>query len=1137
MPQNPWDNDPIVTPAQSRGGVFTLPADPEKQANSAREDARLRIAMQEEARRAAEYNATHNSDGSPKDPAAQVGIPPEQMHVTGPDFLKLLPPSEAAQVKALAEGRMAFPAGKAASSPYWQQRLAQVSQYDPEFDAINYNARAATRRDFTAGKSSANIKALNTAIGHLGELYGQIDNTASHGGFPGATAVNAIQNAFARSSGSSGPTKYEQTAGALAGELTQVYRQSGGAEADIQRYLTELSPNASLEQKREAIKNMANLLRSRLDAINDQYTKGMGTTAQPLQVLDPHAQQVLGIINGGGNAPPPGGRIPGSDANAPLINAQGQSYSTPQDMALAKAVGDAYRNGGDLNALFNAAKANGYTPTLQDAKAWQEAINSRSKGNPAGVLPRKSGTRSVAGQMFGQSLDDPGTIGGITRGVTAAGIGAGNAMTFGGLDELTGRVNSMAGGGGYEASRDYANLGKNAISDVAPLSYLGGEAVGALTQGLLGGAALGRLAPGVAAKALPALRTTPGAMATGAGYGAAYGAGENNQDRLGGAIGGAVLGAGGGFAGAKIAAPLARKFFETDAGQMLSNNARALLNKVRPDTVEPTGNVPQFTPGERVLPQMDQLPGLTDKLRTAADLNLPYTLADAHPKLRNLAGRQSRISPDARSSAEQFLEPRALGQADRAREGINKYLAPVFPGSLDQESAALINAGKPIYQPLYHAAYQAPPITSPIIEGTLSSPFGREALGKASRDIANDMSSTRGLGFALDEMGNPVLNKVPVKQMDSLTVARDAWDQANQAYQNAVARRSASLTPGAFSKEVQAAEQALRDASANLDTAKMGMVQAPRSGTVADASGYTTQALDYTHRGMNDILQNPSYTNQLTGRLNNSGRIAKQAQERFAGEIDRFNPAYGEARGAYSKFAKQAEGLKTGYEVLPSDRLPSGDFNAILGNARAYDSALPPQFSEQTVFPQMQRGYATSMADRVGRARLSTNPYNSIYGSTNQQQRVGQLFPEGADKFSTLYNLEGDMAKTRGEVLGGSPTAARQQADASFMDSGLGNAAEMAGQLATGGGLSPTGLIRLAKQFAGVRAKLGLRKGVETRANDVAAQLLNPNPSGLLDYIGELMQRQAAQKAREGNFRMRGGLFGGAVVPLLESGQ
>jgi hypothetical protein len=44
---------------------------------------------------------------------------------------------------------MQFPNGPALKTPYWQNMLRNVAQFDPEFDAVNYNARSKTRADFT----------------------------------------------------------------------------------------------------------------------------------------------------------------------------------------------------------------------------------------------------------------------------------------------------------------------------------------------------------------------------------------------------------------------------------------------------------------------------------------------------------------------------------------------------------------------------------------------------------------------------------------------------------------------------------------------------------------------------------------------------------------------------------------------------------------------------------------------------------------------------------------------------------------------------------------------------------------------------------------------------------------------------
>lgn len=260
-----------------------------------------------------------NADGT-----SNFGASGPNSGLGGDAFLATLPSAQQAQVKALADGRMQFPGGFALKSPYWQQMLSAVSQYDPNFDAVNYNARASARKDFTSGKSAQNIKSLNTAIGHLGTLDSQISGTASHSFTPLNTAENYVSSKF----GSSGPTQFDQTAGALASELTAVFRGSGGAEADVKRYLSELSSNASLEQKKAAVANITELLASRTAAIGDQYNKGMGKTEDPLTLLDPKAAAVLQRIQGGAGEAA-GGSSP-QTAGAPVkVNTPAEAMQLP----------------------------------------------------------------------------------------------------------------------------------------------------------------------------------------------------------------------------------------------------------------------------------------------------------------------------------------------------------------------------------------------------------------------------------------------------------------------------------------------------------------------------------------------------------------------------------------------------------------------------------------------------------------------------------------------------------------------------------------------------------------------------------------------------------------------------------------
>jgi hypothetical protein len=154
--------------AATPGALGVVPPNPaivaQKQREQQRQDAADRRA-EEANQRAAQAEARAQQKFQSEDTMAP---PPGDTAKTGEDYLKTIPPSLAGQVRALAEGRRAFPTGTALRSPAVQQLIAAATQYDPTLDAANAATRVATRKDFTSGKSAQNITALNTVIGHLG---------------------------------------------------------------------------------------------------------------------------------------------------------------------------------------------------------------------------------------------------------------------------------------------------------------------------------------------------------------------------------------------------------------------------------------------------------------------------------------------------------------------------------------------------------------------------------------------------------------------------------------------------------------------------------------------------------------------------------------------------------------------------------------------------------------------------------------------------------------------------------------------------------------------------------------------------------------------------------------------------------
>lgn len=214
--------------------------------------------------------------------------------VTGEGFLKTLDPKIATQVKALSEGRMAFPTGYAMTKPYWQNMVAAVSQFDPSFDAIDYGARAKTRNSFSAGPDSQNVASINTAIWHLGRLQESataLDNTT----FP---LVNRVLNWGVSATGDPRVARFQTDANAVSNELTRVFRGTGGSETDVQSWKNELNAAGSPEQQQAVINEGVQLLNSRLEAVAHKYNQGMGTAKQPMEILSPEAQKVYTRLTG-----------------------------------------------------------------------------------------------------------------------------------------------------------------------------------------------------------------------------------------------------------------------------------------------------------------------------------------------------------------------------------------------------------------------------------------------------------------------------------------------------------------------------------------------------------------------------------------------------------------------------------------------------------------------------------------------------------------------------------------------------------------------------------------------------------------------------------------------------------------------
>lgn len=229
-----------------------------------------------------------NFAGSSTAPGAP-GTPGANPDLHGDDFLKTLSPTLAAQVKAYAEGRQPLPGGFALKTPYFQTLMRYITQYDPSFDAVNFNARSKTRNDFTSGKSAQSINALNTVIGHLQTLSDAADNL-NNTNYP---AINSVKNYFENAIGDPRFKQFDTTKKAVVDELTRVWRGSGGSEGDIKTWSEQINNANSPAQLHTVIGQLGELLQSKINSLAETYKQGMGTTANTIQFVTPKSQATL----------------------------------------------------------------------------------------------------------------------------------------------------------------------------------------------------------------------------------------------------------------------------------------------------------------------------------------------------------------------------------------------------------------------------------------------------------------------------------------------------------------------------------------------------------------------------------------------------------------------------------------------------------------------------------------------------------------------------------------------------------------------------------------------------------------------------------------------------------------------------
>lgn len=208
--------------------------------------------------------------------------------------------------KALIDGILAYKIDPKSAIPGMnnqsrRQVLSLATSLDPTYDMTQFPARAAYIKDFTQGKRSSNILAGNTLIKHMGSLEGSLGNLPSSGIKPYEQLQRGIaKNYFGTGKQAIAMTEEGTSLNAVAGELANVFKQTGSTDPEIESWKQGYDVNLPVEAKKAYIKKGVELLYGRLGAIGSEYERTMGKPYGQ-SLINPDAQQVIDKIIGGRN--------------------------------------------------------------------------------------------------------------------------------------------------------------------------------------------------------------------------------------------------------------------------------------------------------------------------------------------------------------------------------------------------------------------------------------------------------------------------------------------------------------------------------------------------------------------------------------------------------------------------------------------------------------------------------------------------------------------------------------------------------------------------------------------------------------------------------------------------------------------
>lgn len=199
---------------------------------------------------------------------------------------------------------------------------AILAQRFPGYDAKEYQARQTALQGFKSGIQARNITSANTVVGHLGALV-EAGNALHNRSIP---AWNSLANATQAATGDPAKARFDTARDAVITELAALFKGTGAAPSaeEIKHWRDRMDSSMSPDQMNGVISEMTGLMKSRLDALQEQWDKGV-KAPRDKPFLTPKSRAILRKLGHEPDAIDPL-NSPAGDTPAPAENITREAY-------------------------------------------------------------------------------------------------------------------------------------------------------------------------------------------------------------------------------------------------------------------------------------------------------------------------------------------------------------------------------------------------------------------------------------------------------------------------------------------------------------------------------------------------------------------------------------------------------------------------------------------------------------------------------------------------------------------------------------------------------------------------------------------------------------------------------------------